>query len=113
MRKVSVVNLDMQEADRFTGEVSDAVMTYGIRADNAQIRAKDVVYREKGVDFTIRMPSVTLPISSRLRGEYNVENMLCAVTVLVSQSISTESIKKTLESFEPLDGRMEEVENNR
>jgi UDP-N-acetylmuramoyl-L-alanyl-D-glutamate--2,6-diaminopimelate ligase len=48
-----------------------------------------------------------------LRGEYNVENMLCAVTVLVSQSISTESIKKTLENFEPLDGRMEEVENNR
>jgi hypothetical protein len=49
----------MQEADRFTGEVSDAVMTYGIRADNAQIRAKDIVYREKGVGFTIRMPSVS------------------------------------------------------
>lgn len=113
VRKVSVVNLDMQEADRFTGEVSDAVMTYGIRADNAQIRAKNITYRERGVDFTIRMPSVSLPISSKLRWEYNIENMLCAVTVLVSQGISTESIKKTLENFEPLDGRMEEVENDR
>ena len=113
VRKVSVVNLDMSEASRFTEEVADAIMTYGVRADNAQIKAKDLACNASGSDFTLRMPSIALPIHTRLRGEYNVENILAAVTVLVSQSVDTDTIKKTVEHFAPLDGRMEAIPNNR
>lgn len=113
IRKISVVNLDMSEAARFTEEVADAIMTYGVRADNAQIKAKDLECRASGSDFVLRMPSLSLPIHTQLRGEYNIENILAAVTVLVSQSIEPEVIKQTVESFLPLDGRMESVPNNR
>lgn len=67
VRKISVVNLDMSEAARFTEEVADAIMTYGVRADNAQIKAKELSCRASGSDFTLRMPSLSLPIHTQLR----------------------------------------------
>ncbi len=112
VKKVSVVNLDSPSADRFLEAVADVVYTYG-KAPNAQIRSVDIAPTARSTRFDIRMPSGVFPMEMKLRGEFNVSNVLAAVAVLISQKVPHESIAATVRSFDTVPGRLEEVPNSR
>jgi UDP-N-acetylmuramoyl-L-alanyl-D-glutamate--2,6-diaminopimelate ligase len=112
VKKISVVNLDSDYADRFLEPTADIVYTYG-KAPNAQIRAIDVEAGRDATTFKVRMPASTFAIRTKLRGAFNVANLLAATAVLVSQKVSPESIAATFAAFETVPGRLEEVPNTR
>lgn len=49
----------------------------------------------------------------KIPGEYNIENALAALAVAKILGIDTKVSQKSLENFEGLEGRMQEVKNNR
>ncbi|RJP47114.1 MAG: UDP-N-acetylmuramoyl-L-alanyl-D-glutamate--2,6-diaminopimelate ligase, partial [Armatimonadetes bacterium] len=53
------------------------------------------------------------PLKLKIPGDYNIENALAAAVVASSVGIEKKVIKKSLERFTSLSGRMEEIENNR
>jgi UDP-N-acetylmuramoyl-L-alanyl-D-glutamate--2,6-diaminopimelate ligase len=53
------------------------------------------------------------PFKLMLPGEYNILNALAASAVAVECGVDSKIIKNTLEKFTSLEGRMNEIENNR
>lgn len=112
VKKVAAINIDSDYASLFLSETFDTMYSYGM-ATNAQIRPQKVRYLKEGTEFEIKMPSNTLSIRTKLRGNFNVSNILAAVSVLVSQKIDIPTIIEAIESVEVIPGRLEEIANNR
>lgn len=54
-----------------------------------------------------------LPLNLKIPGKYNLYNALAAASLTASLGIDLKSIKKSLENFISLEGRMQEVENKK
>ncbi|MBP6981300.1 UDP-N-acetylmuramoyl-L-alanyl-D-glutamate--2,6-diaminopimelate ligase [Candidatus Gracilibacteria bacterium] len=114
VRKVGVVNVDDAYASQFLSKdiVVDAMHTYGFSV-NASIRAENVEANDLGISFDVRMPSKKFHIKSKLQGEFNVMNILAAISTLVSQKVDIQTIISTMDSVGGIPGRLEEVPNRR
>lgn len=114
IRKVGVVNIDSEYSDRFLTRdiVVDNLYTVGF-SPSAQIRAENIVNTEMTTEFDVRIPSNTFHLSSRLPGNFNISNILCAVAILMSQKIDIPTIQALIVEFACVPGRLEEVSNTR
>ena len=111
VKKVAIINLDSDYATRFLSETTpDTMYTYGT-ASNAQIRAQNIQYLKDGTEFEVRMPSNTFTIKTKLRGAFNVANILATISALVSQRVDILTITRTIEEVEVIPGRLEEIPN--
>ncbi len=110
VKKVAAINIDSDYASMFLSETFDTMYSYGM-ASNAQIRPQNIKYLKDGTDFEIKMPSNTIAIKTKLRGSFNVSNILAAVSVLVSQKVDIPTMIEAIESVEVIPGRLEEIEN--
>jgi UDP-N-acetylmuramyl tripeptide synthase len=96
VKKISVVNIDSDYASMFLSEPTpDILYTYGMSA-NAQIRAQNIQYLKDKTLFELKMPSNVIPVETRLRGEFNVANILAATSVLMAQKIDIHSIVESI-----------------
>lgn len=109
-----MVNIDSQYSSDFLSKdiVADALYTYGF-SRSAQIRADDVVFHPDKMTFSVRIPSNQFIIETELRGEFNVSNILAAISVLMSQRIEITDIQKYIASVKGIPGRLESIPNNR
>lgn len=114
VRKVGVVNIDSEYSDRFLSRdiVVDNLYTVGF-SPSAQIRAENVINTELTTEFDVRIPSNQFHLSSRLPGNFNISNILCAVAILMSQKIDIATIQSLIAEFACVPGRLEEVPNSR
>jgi UDP-N-acetylmuramoyl-L-alanyl-D-glutamate--2,6-diaminopimelate ligase len=114
VRKIWVVNIDSQYSDRFLSRdiVVDNLYTVGF-SPSAQIRAENVTSTEMTTEFDVRIPSNMFHLSSRLPGNFNISNILCAVAILMSQKIDIAMIQSLISEFACVPGRLEEISNNR
>lgn len=114
IKKVSVVNLDHPYADAFTSRdiVTDNLYTVGL-SPQAGVRAENITFTEHGMEFDVKIPSNVFHLSTKLYGEFNVSNILCAVAVLMSQQVDIATITQIVRDFDTVPGRLEDVPNNR
>lgn len=114
IRKVGVVNIDSDYASRFLSKdiVVDNMITVGF-APSAQIRAMNVTHSVNGLEFDVKLPSNQFHLVSRLQGEFNISNILCALAVLTSQQVDITKIQELVAGFASVPGRLEEVPNMR
>ncbi len=100
VKKVTVINIDSDYASVFLKEPTpDTMYSYGM-ASNAQIRPQNIHYLKEGTEFEVKMPSNILSLRTKLRGSFNISNILAAISVLVSQKIDIPTIIKSIESVE-------------
>ncbi len=113
VRKVGVVNIDSEYSDRFLSKdiVVDNLYTVGF-SPSAQIRAENVTNTELTTEFDVRIPSNVFHLTSRLPGNFNISNILCAVAILMSQKIDIANIQSLIAEFACVPGRLEEVTNS-
>ena len=64
-------------------------------------------------EFDVRIPSNQFHLTSRLPGNFNISNILCAVAILMSQKIDIATIQALIAEFACVPGRLEEVANTR
>ena len=113
-RKVGVVNIDSEYSDRFLSRdiVVDNLYTVWF-SPSAQIRAENVTNTDFTTEFDVRIPSNQFHLTSRLPGNFNISNILCAVAILMSQKIDIATIQALIAEFACVPGRLEEVANTR
>ena len=97
--RVIVVNSDDKESGKFLAIKIPRKITYSL--DNA--RPFELTERGARITFDGELIKLNLP------GEFNIYNALAAATFAQSQKIDTGTIKKALEKFSGVRGRMEEV----
>lgn len=94
-----IVNRDDKESPRFLALNVKEKNTYSLSD------AQPYTLGKEGFDMTIENTRIT----SLLSGEFNIYNSLAAITYAKTQSINTSVIKKALEKFTGIRGRVEKI----
>ena len=96
-----ILNADDKEINRFRALKIDNQKMYGI-ADGSPYTLRDLA----GIDFTFRGVGIHSPLS----GLFNLYNILAAATLAENQGIDINVIKKAVEKFAGVRGRVEKIE---
>lgn len=113
VKKIASINIDSEYASMFLAETTpDILYTYGMAA-NAQIRAQNIKHLKEGTEFELKMPGNTITMKTQLRGDFNVANILAAVSILISQKVDIPTIVESIGQVEGIPGRLEMISNNR
>ncbi len=86
------------------------VITYGITNPNCMISATDINLTKDRTTFTISTPqSDPIQISTNLKGEYNIYNLLAAIGAALQLGISLSNIIPVIKNLPNLEGRWEVI----
>lgn len=111
IRKSAVLNWDDDSFDYFSQLTDVYQVTYGL-AGGAQVVAKEIVSAAEGLAFSIEGQGYSIPIRTRLLGEYNVYNILAAFSLAVEgMGIHEEIAAQGVSSLMGVPGRMEFIES--
>jgi UDP-N-acetylmuramoyl-L-alanyl-D-glutamate--2,6-diaminopimelate ligase len=107
--RAAIVNLDDPYGARLAAELK-APITYALHADKAEYRATDVTTDIAGSTFTVHTPDGELSLSSRLRGEFNVYNVLGALAAARSLGVPAAACAAAIATAGQVPGRFETVD---
>lgn len=115
--KISMVNLDDENADYFLQFPTKEKWGYRIKDKTKNTKARSVIQKLKIVEGKspevladrVKFSIDNVEFDLRLLGEFNIYNALSAICVGLSQGISLGLIKQALEKIQEVSGRMELV----
>jgi len=108
-----VVNLDDDYSDRIIAAVPEGIVLWGISvqgkivASCECVTAEAIMHKVDGIEFDTRWREERQRVSVPLYGDFNTENVLTVLAVMLAMGLSmTEAVKK-LPFIKPVTGRME------
>ncbi|SEK94099.1 UDP-N-acetylmuramoylalanyl-D-glutamate--2,6-diaminopimelate ligase [Colwellia chukchiensis] len=111
--QMAVINGDDQQAQKWlqSWPKSQPVVVYGRGEDIAHYsrfaQALAVQHHTNGVSFQLHTEQGQCHIRSALLGDFNVENLLAAIAVLIVEGFTLATIAQAIKQLEPIMGRME------
>ena len=75
------------------------------------VRPENISCSRSGITGKISTPKGSFEFKSNLAGEYNLENILCAVGTGIALDINLNAIKKGIEETRAVPGRLEQIED--
>jgi len=108
IKKVGIINAQSEYKDRFLAETYDSLYTYGT-SYNANVKAVNIKNTKSAMTFTASMPWKDINVSTKLRGNFNVSNILAAISVFASLWIDRKTIEEVIPKIHVIPGRMEEI----
>ncbi len=111
--KTAVINRDDEpNADYLLSIPADRHLTYTLSPEReADIAAKRVDYRPASTGIEIALPAGGMVnIQSALIGDFNVSNILAAVSACYGLDIPSDQIKAGIEAVDAIPGRMERID---
>jgi len=103
------INIDDPSAHYFIEVARAKKVTYSLKKP-ADVMAKNVNLHSAGTDFTLITPKGKADVKAKLRGEFNLYNMLSAVSTVIHSPLTIEDIKAGLEKNIVVAGRFQPVE---
>ncbi len=101
----------LNTADQFFNEFEQMKclnkFTYGF--DLGDLQAHHANYSKFGSSFTLSYASDDIGIELKIPGSFNVENAMAATGAALACKIGLDDVKKSLESFKGVGGRMESI----
>jgi UDP-N-acetylmuramoyl-tripeptide--D-alanyl-D-alanine ligase len=103
---VAVLNADDEYYPYWQSLVEGVdVLSFGLDED-ADIRADQIETGKGQTHFTMHLLDTTMELTLPLAGEHNVRNACAAAAVATALDVPAETIRKSLESVNPISGRM-------
>ena len=103
------INIDDPSAEYFKEATKAQIITYSLKQP-ADVTARNVQLKGTGTEYTLVTPKGEIDIKARLRGEFNLYNMLTAVTAVLHSPLTLEEIKAGMEKEIVVAGRFQPVE---
>jgi UDP-N-acetylmuramoyl-tripeptide--D-alanyl-D-alanine ligase len=100
-----VLNADDLRGVRLSKTTSKRILFFG-KSENADIRATHITQSDNGLSFKLHLPNENMDINLKSHGDFMVSNGLAAASVGFLVGIDAGHIKKGLEAFVPVKGRM-------
>lgn len=79
---------------------------YGVKSENVDYRAADIVYSVSGTDFTVAGPEMNERFHTPLLGECNVSNLVAAIVCASKLGVPVNKIRQAVERIEPVEHRL-------
>lgn len=105
----SIINVDDDHGSKLFSKTNSQILTYGIHR-NAEVMAHDIQSDISGTEFKLICDEGEVVIRTNLVGNYNVSNILAASAYAISEGIGLDKIKKGVERFEFVPGRLEHID---
>jgi UDP-N-acetylmuramoyl-L-alanyl-D-glutamate--2,6-diaminopimelate ligase len=112
-QQIAVINGDDPQAQSWLAHwpILQPVVVHG-RGENIAnfprfAQALNVEHHTKGVSFTLNTEQGQADVRSQLLGDFNVENLLAAIAVLMVENIALTAITSAISQLVPIMGRME------
>ncbi len=106
-----VLNLDddfgISLAQTYKG---DNVMNYSVDATSdviADVKLLSSMMTDQGIKITVTTPAGLLTIQTGLIGAFNINNLLCCISVLLQLNFELKQIERCMQDLQPIPGRME------
>lgn len=115
--QVAIVNGDDLQAKTWLKNWSNeqSVLVYGrgeaIKQFSLFAQAKKIKHLANGAEFQLSTHLGEINISSQLIGDFNIDNLLAAISVLLIEKIPLADIAVAVKSLSPVIGRMESFVN--
>jgi len=103
--KFAIINGDEEHSQVFISSNKVNLLTYGIRENNADIRATSIHLGLEKLSFIAKTPKGEIKINLNTGGRYNIYNALAAIAAAITQGVSLDTISKSLEKFNGAPGR--------
>jgi UDP-N-acetylmuramoyl-L-alanyl-D-glutamate--2,6-diaminopimelate ligase len=84
--------------------------TYSVADPTADVYARRIQYLPEATRFELVWPGGAVPLETRLIGEFNVSNILCAAAAALALGIPPEQIRKGVASLSAVLGRMQRID---
>ncbi len=107
----AAINLGDAYGRRLAGETRGRVLTYQASGEEADVRPHALEVGEGGaIALIARTPRGLLPLDVRLRGGFNVENVLCVVALAELLELPHEAVRAGVAGMIGVPGRFEPIE---
>lgn len=83
IKKTAIINTESAYSDLFTSEAYDILYTYG-KDMKATLRAENIEHGIESTEFDIKTAGKQLHIQTKLRGYFNVYNLLAGAGVFLA-----------------------------
>jgi len=112
IESLAVINLDDTGSANYLLNIpAEHQLTYSVREDRGDVVASNIEYGPSATRFEILLPDEeALRINTSLVGEFNVSNILAAVTAGFGLGVSETVIKRGIENVREVSGRMERID---
>ncbi len=107
----AVINVDDVYGQRLAAMLPEA-LTCG-RDQNADVYPRNLNVSLQGIRGQVETPLGVVDIASSMLGDFNVENLLCAIGAAVALGLSPQTIAAGLAKATGVPGRLELIENDR
>ena len=107
----AIVNYEDKMAPNIV-KISKAKIISFSKDRNTTVYLSELSHDINGIRFIINTKETKIPINSHLIGEYNIENILCAVSIALSIGIEPRIIQKGVNQCDIVPGRMERFNLN-
>ena len=111
-RRFAVTNQDDPRGEEMVKGIGFPAIRYGL-SPSCDVTADQVTSSFEGLSCQIRTPRGDMSIQSKLIGDFNLYNILAAVSVGIGMEVSLKSLKEGVEELEGVSGRFEKVGNER
>lgn len=105
----AILNWDDPYCNQLIDRLAVSVITFG-SSSKAMIYVEDVEYKDHMTCFNLCYPEGKIQISTHLLGGVNVLNVLAAFAFVWTKKCHVVQIKNAIESFLPVEGRMQVLE---
>ena len=106
----AILNGDDSYSKTLSENATQNIIRYGVK-NKADVFPVDTLLTLDGISAEINTPGGNLRIKSPLIGEFNLYNILAAISVGISQNIPLEDIKRGIERLDSVPGRFERIES--
>lgn len=111
IKKVWVLNMWSKYIEPFLEQTYDSLYKYWMWT-NAEIRPYNIKKNRGVTTFEIMSAWTIINIETKLKWDFNIENILAAVSVFMSFWIEASEISRMIKMVTWVPGRMEDVEND-
>lgn len=111
VKKVAVLNINSNYIEEFLEQTYDSLYKYWSSLDS-NVRAENIRFENWLTKFDVVSAWAKIKIETSLKWDFNIENILAAVSVFISFGFSSEQISQMIKEVSWVPGRMEKVENN-
>ena len=106
-----MINIDDSYGQRLAAMLPDA-LTCG-RDSKADVYPESMEISLKGIRARVATPEGVVDVASPLLGDFNAENLLCAIGAAIALDLSPQVIASGLSAAKGVPGRLEQIENDR
>ncbi len=102
----AVVNVDDDAVRELAARRSGRQITYGLKRA-AEVAAEEVVHSARGLSFVLRIGDKRGKVAMAAPGNHNLMNALAAAALGRALGVDPDVIRRGLQAFRPIPGRME------